>query len=78
MNLLKSLSGKTQILLERHETQAKSIRQILTESILVEYYAQGAFKIPLSMSKKELAEKRSSLSRELNKMRGDGLITFDA
>jgi DNA-binding transcriptional regulator LsrR (DeoR family) len=34
------------------------------------------------MSKKDLAEKlgiqRSSLSRELNKMRNDGLIEFDA
>lgn len=82
LNLLESLSGKTLILSERLKSSAKSIRQILTEFLLIEHYSQGSQKIQLGMSKKELAEKigiqRSSLSRELNKMRQDGLIEFDA
>ncbi len=81
-NLLQSLSGKTQILSERLKASVKSIRQILTEFLLIEHYSQGSLKIQLGMSKKELAEKigiqRSSLSRELNKMRKDGLIEFDS
>lgn len=81
-NLLQSLSGKTQILSERLKASTKSIRQILIEFLLIEHYSQGSLKIQLGMSKKELAEKigiqRSSLSRELNKMRNDGLIEFDS
>ena len=81
-NLLQSLSGKTQILSERLKSSHKSIRQILSEFLLLEYYAQGSDKIRLGISKKDLAEKmgiqRSSLSRELNKMKKDGLVDFDA
>lgn len=60
---------------------AKSIRQMLIEFLTYEYYIQGSSKIKLPMTKKEMAEKfgiqRTSLSRELQKMREEGLIDFD-
>ncbi|MFB0957392.1 Crp/Fnr family transcriptional regulator [Proteiniclasticum sp. QWL-01] len=81
-NLLESLSGKTLILSDRLKSSVKSIRQILSEFLIYESYHQDTLTIHLPSSKKELAEKmgiqRSSLSRELNKMRQDGLIEFDA
>ena len=81
-NLLESLSGKTLILSEKLKSSVKTIREILIDFLLFEFYAQGSATIQLTISKKDLAEKigiqRSSLSRELNKMRQDGLIQFDA
>ncbi|AOY74921.1 Crp/Fnr family transcriptional regulator [Clostridium formicaceticum] len=60
----------------------KTIKQRIIEFLTYEYYYQQSTKILLNMSKKELAERlgvqRPSLSRELNKMREDGLITYDA
>ena len=60
----------------------KTIRQCIVEFLLYEYHAQKSTTIDLNMTKKELAEKtgvqRPSLSRELNKMRKDGLITCDS
>lgn len=47
-----------------------------------EYHIQKSNIIKLNISKKDLAEslgiQRSSLSRELNKMRKDGLLEYDA
>jgi len=49
---------------------------------MYESYVQKSNIIKLEVTKKDLAEKfgvqRSSLSRELNKMRKDGLIEYDA
>ncbi|WP_346898573.1 helix-turn-helix domain-containing protein [Clostridium sp. UBA7503] len=49
---------------------------------MYESYIQKSNVIKLKVTKKDLAEKfgvqRSSLSRELNKMRKDGLIEYDA
>lgn len=60
----------------------KSIREKLIDYIRYEYHLQKQNPIKLTLSKKDLAEKlgvqRTSLSRELNKMRQDGLLKFDA
>lgn len=82
-SFLMSLSGKTLILSNKIKSLTmKTIRQYIIEFLLFEYYSQKSTKIRLTMSKKDLAEKlgiqRSSLSRELNKMRSDGLVDFDA
>jgi len=81
--LLQSLSDKTLILSDKIKSLSlKTIRQCIIEFLLFEYYSQKNLKIKLYMTKKELAEKigvqRSSLSRELNKMRSEDLINYDA
>ncbi|MFA9423645.1 MAG: Crp/Fnr family transcriptional regulator [Sedimentibacter sp.] len=81
-SFLQSLSSKTLILSNKIKALTlKTIRQCLIDFLLFEYFSQGSTKVKLNMSKKDLAEKlgvqRSSLSRELNKMRSDGLIEFD-
>ena len=47
-----------------------------------QYYLQKSYVIRLNISKKDLAERlgiqRSSLSRELQKMRTDGLLEYDS
>lgn len=80
---LQSASDKTLILMGKIKTLAlKTIRQCIVEFLLYEHHAQKSTIIKLNMTKKELAEKigvqRPSLSRELNKMRKDGLITYDS
>ena len=82
-SFLKSLSSKTLILSNKIKSLTlKTIRQCIIDFLLFEYVSQDSAKIKLNMSKKDLAEKlgiqRSSLSRELNKMRNDGLIEFDS
>ena len=79
---LQSVSDKTLILTGKIKVLTlKTIRQCIIEFLLYEYHAQKSATIKLNMTKKELAEKigvqRPSLSRELNKMRKDGLITYD-
>lgn len=60
---------------------SKTIRESVMGYLLHECKRQQSNHIHLSLSKKELAEKigvqRTSLSRELAKMREDGLIQFD-
>ena len=60
----------------------RTIRESITSFLEYERKQQNSDKISLTMSKKALAEKigvqRTSLSRELAKMRNQGLITFDA
>lgn len=59
----------------------KTIRQKIVEYLGYQYYLQKSYVIRLHISKKELAERlgiqRSSLSRELQKMRSDGLLEYD-
>ena len=81
-SFLQSVSDKTLILTGKIKILTlKTIRQCIIEFLLYEYHAQKSTTIKLNMTKKELAEKigvqRPSLSRELNKMRKDGLITYD-
>lgn len=80
---LHSLSDKTLILTDKIKTLSlKSIRQCIIDFLMYESYVQKSNVIKLEVTKKDLAEKfgvqRSSLSRELNKMRKEGLIEYDA
>lgn len=82
-SFLQSMSDKTLILAGKIKILSmKTIRQYIVDFLLYEYRLQQCTTIRLDVSKKELAEKlgvqRPSLSRELNKMRKDDLITFDA
>ena len=81
--VLQAISDRTILLTDKIQTLAlKSIRKSLLEFLSYESTIQQSKTIRLPMSKKALAEKlgfeRSSLSRELNKMRRDGLVAFDA
>lgn len=82
-NFLQSVSDKTLILAGKIKVLSmKTIRQCIAEFLLLEYHTQKSATIRLNTTKKELAEKlgvqRPSLSRELNKMRNENLIAFDA
>ena len=83
MSFLQSLSSKALILSTKITSLTmKTLRQCIIDFLLFESYAQESTKIKLNITKKDLAEKigvqRSSLSRELNKMRNENLINFDA
>lgn len=77
------ISDKTIIMTEKLNTiSRKTIRQCIFDFLKSERYRQGSDVIKLALSKKELAERlgvpRSSLGRELGKMRKEGLVEFDA
>lgn len=83
IRFLQSISDKTLILTDKIKILSlKSIRQCIIDFLICEKYVQKSNIIKLTLTKKQLAEKfgiqRPSLSRELNKMRKDGLIEFDA
>lgn len=83
IGLMKAISDKTLILTDKiNAISMKTIRQCIIDFLRYESRIQKSQVIQLSSSKKELAQRfgiqRSSLSRELNKMRQDGLIEFDA
>lgn len=82
IEFLKCISDKTLILTNKIKSiSMKSLRECIIDFLNYEYYSQNTTKIKLNMTKKELAERlgvqRTSLSRELNKMRSDGIITYD-
>lgn len=82
-NFLQSISDKTLILTDKIKSLSmKTIRQCIIDFLIYESFYQSSNTIKLQYTKKELAEKfgiqRPSLSRELNKMRKDGLIEYDA
>lgn len=82
INYFKEISDKSLILTSKIKSlHMKSIRESIIDFLSYEHYLQKSNIIKLNMTKKELAEKmgiqRTSLSRELNKMRNDGLIEFD-
>ncbi|NYB74670.1 Crp/Fnr family transcriptional regulator [Sedimentibacter hydroxybenzoicus DSM 7310] len=82
INFLQSLSSKALFLSNKITSLTmKTLRQCIIEFLLYEHYAQKTNIIKLNMTKKELANKigvqRTSLSRELNKMRKDNLIDFN-
>ncbi len=79
--LLTVVSNKTRILTEKIDTISfKTIRQRIIDFLKYEHYIQKSREIKLNDTKKDLAERmgiqRTSLSRELNKMRKEGLIEF--
>ena len=83
VKFLTCISDKTAILTSKIKSiSMKSIRESIIEFLNYEYYTQNSKKIKLNMTKKELAERlgiqRTSLSRELNKMKKDGLVDYDA
>lgn len=83
LKFLSSLSDKTIVLTDKiNLISMKSIREIIIDFLTNEYIYQGSEVITLNISKKELAEKfgiqRPSLSRELRRMKDEGLIEFDA
>lgn len=63
------------------EVTLKTIRQKICEFLLVKFNKSGCSTVKIGMSKKEWADKigvqRPSLSRELIKMKDEGLIDFD-
>lgn len=82
IEFLRFLSGKSVTLSNKlDEISLKTIRQKICEFILLRYKEDNKMKIKLNMSKKEWAEKlgiqRPSLSRELIKMKEEGLIDYD-
>ncbi|AKL96863.1 transcriptional regulatory protein [Clostridium aceticum] len=83
IEFLHSICDKTFILTNKLSSiTMKTIRQRISEFLTYEYHYQQNYRIKLNMSKKELAERlgiqRPSLSRELSKMREEGLIIYDA
>ncbi len=83
IKFLRSISDKALILTDKiNFISMKTVRQRIIDYLTFEYFYQNSPVIHLKISKKELAErfgiKRPSLSRELNKMRSEGLIEFDA
>lgn len=80
--LLRVICDKTVTLTGKlKEVTLKNIRQQICEQILEVYRIQDNLKIQLNITKKEWAEKlgiqRPSLSRELMKMKKEGLIDYD-
>ena len=83
VGLMKIISDRTIILTDKIKAiSLKTIRQCIIDFLRYEYHIQKSKVIKLNISKKDLAERlgiqRSSLSRELNKMRKDGLVEYDA
>lgn len=83
VEFMKAISDKAIILTDKiNAISLKTIRKSIIDFLRYEYHLQKTVKIKLHSSKKDLAERlgvqRSSLSRELNKMRMDGLVEYDA
>lgn len=79
---LKMISEKAFILNKKlKEVTLKTIRQQIAEFILFQAKAQGSNIVKIDMSKKEWADKigvqRPSLSRELIKLKEEGIIDFN-
>lgn len=79
---LRIISNKAIILnLKLKEVTLKTIRQKISEYILIKYKEQQSLNIKLNMTKKEWADKigvqRPSLSRELIKMKDECIIDYD-
>lgn len=80
-NYLEQISDKALVLTGKINSIAlKSIRESVVEYLLLEQQYQNSSTILLPFSKKEWAEmlgvQRPSLSRELNRMRQEGLIDY--
>jgi CRP/FNR family transcriptional regulator, dissimilatory nitrate respiration regulator len=82
LQFLNCISGKTAILTSKIQSiSMKSIKESIIDFLNYEYRVQNNYKIKLNMSKKDFAERlgiqRTSLSRELTKMKNHGIIDFD-
>ena len=81
-NFLELLSNKLLILNKKVKILSlENIRKKIGNFLMEEYNKQGSNTIKVSLSRKEMAEhmgiQRPSLSRELIKMRKEGIIEFD-
>lgn len=81
--LMQSISQKTMILTDKLTViSLKTVRQRINDYLSHQYQLQKTLVITLGCSKKELAERlgvqRTSLSRELAKMKKAGLLDYDA
>jgi len=80
--LLKVISDRTLVLTDKINTiSPRSLRKKIIDFLGDEYRKQGTQIIVLGISKRELAERlgmqRTSLSRELARMKTDGILTYD-
>lgn len=83
LGFMQVISDRSIVLADKINTiSLKTIRKSIIDFLKYEYHIQKNSVIKLHISKKDLAERlgiqRSSLSRELNKMRHDHLIEYDA
>src|SRR5690554_269429 len=83
LNFLRIISDNTSLLSGKiRQTINRTLRQRILDYIEIQINSQGRKTICLTMTKKELAEyigvQRTSLSRELRKMKDDGLIDYDS
>ncbi len=83
LEFLKDISNKGILLTNKIKSiSMKTLRDSIIDFLNYEYYLQKKSKINLYITKKELAERfgvqRTSLSRELNKMKKNKLISYDA
>lgn len=81
--LMTAISDRTLILTDKIDAiSLKTIRQCVIDYLKYESYFQKSKTIVPGISKKDFADRlgvqRTSLSRELNKMRKDGLIEYDS
>ena len=79
---MREMSNKTLLIGNRLKSVTlKTIRQHIINFLVEQYHKQNSPEIKLEMTKKEWAEKigvhRPSLSRELSKMKKEGLIDYD-
>ncbi|SHK06416.1 cAMP-binding domain of CRP or a regulatory subunit of cAMP-dependent protein kinases [Clostridium cavendishii DSM 21758] len=80
--LLRVLSNKALSLSSKlKQVSMKSLRQMICHFLMIKYKKSNSLVIPLGMSKKEWSEKlgvqRPSLSRELIKMKEEGIIDYN-
>lgn len=83
VGFMKSISDRSLVLTDKISAlSVKTIRKSILYFLSYESHLQESNIVKLPLSKKDLAERlgvqRSSLSRELNKMRKDGLLEYDA
>lgn len=83
LTYLEFVSDHTSLLGDKIKSSVgKTIRESVVNFLIYESKKQNSHKIKLNITKKHLAKKigvsRTSLSRELAKMRDEGLILFDA
>jgi CRP-like cAMP-binding protein len=80
--LMAVISDRTLLLTDKIDAiSLKTIRQKILDFLRYEYSLQKSDVLKMTLSKRDLAERfgvqRTSLSRELNKMRKDGLLEYN-
>lgn len=83
VGFMAAISDRTLVLTDKiSNISLKTIRQCVMDYLQYECHLQKSDTVTLGISKKDFADRlgvqRTSLSRELNKMREDGLIEYNA